>query len=82
MTHHVVLHNNTDGTLTLNLLSFFTRVEGVQQVSIISGGDHEFDAQCYPPQAVKRLKEWCLTEGLDYGKTGIQAEFTELELAE
>lgn len=66
MTHDVTITNNTGTKITLRLLLFFTRVDGEQLATILDGEEHAFQAECYPPQVLRRLRAHCTDQGIDY----------------
>lgn len=72
MTHNVKLTNNSDKTLSLNLLNFFTMVTGVQSIVLTSGGGvHECQVDCNDADVHQRLFSYCIAQGIELGKNGL-----------
>lgn len=79
MNQLVTITNNTSKMLSLDLLKFFTHVDCNQLMTLPAGNSEEFEADCYPPQAEKRLRDHCTEQGLTYGKLGLWVVINPLE---
>jgi len=60
--------NNTGESVSLNMREFFAEHDGPQLVSVEDGGSHTASASCYPPQAEKKFRAFCASNGYKYSR--------------
>lgn len=63
-----VITNNTGGPVSFNMRDFFTSHDGPQLVNLADEGTHQAGVECYPPQAEKRFRSFCATNGHEYSQ--------------
>jgi hypothetical protein len=79
MTHDVYIKNSTGKTLTLNLSTFFTNVEGAGMIRLEDGAEYNGQVECNEAETDLRIRRYCADNSLTYGKAGLWILITIIE---